>query len=76
MSYCTDKRHEARKRQKQRQRDAERGAGSADVNEMAEDDQLLADPEEEKPKPPPSFDEEQALENVSITFFLQWGSSS
>ena len=37
-----DKRREARKRKKQREKDAERGEGCADADEMAADDQLLA----------------------------------
>ena len=37
-----EKRKDARKRKKQREKDAERGEGGADADEMAADDQLLS----------------------------------
>ena len=59
-----DRRREARKRQKIRQKNSERGSGSADATEMASDEQLLANPEDEKPEPPPEFDEEAVRQKV------------
>ena len=52
-----NRRKEARKRQKQRQKDAERGSGTADANEMADDEALLAEPEETKPEMPAVWNE-------------------
>jgi len=47
----SDRRREARKRQKQRQKDAERGSGTADVNEMADDEVLTQKPRNPKSQP-------------------------
>ena len=38
-----EKRKDARKRKKQREKDAERGEGGADADEMAADDELLSE---------------------------------
>ena len=38
----TEQRKDARKRKKQREKDAERGEGGADADEMAADDELLS----------------------------------
>jgi hypothetical protein len=35
---------------------------------MAVDENLLANPEEEKPEPPPDFDEEAVKQNVNRNF--------
>ena len=51
------RRKEARKRQKQRQKDAEKGSGTADANEMADDEALLAEPEQTKPEMPAAWNE-------------------
>ena len=59
-----NRRKEARKRQKQRQKDAERGSGSADANEMADDEALLAEPEQTKPEMPASWNESTAKKEV------------
>jgi hypothetical protein len=63
-SFLKDKRRDARKRQKQRLRDAEKGSGSADANEMADDEALLADTESEKPEQPQPFNEEQTKKDL------------
>ena len=60
-----DQRRDARKRKKQHEKDAERGEGCADAQEMAEDDKLLSMPAPEKPQPPPEFDEEAVLAKVT-----------
>lgn len=62
--YSSDRRRDARKRQKLRQKNSERGSGSADATEMYNDENLLANPEEEKPEPPPDFDEEAVKQKV------------
>ena len=49
-------RREVRQRHKRYQRDMERGRGSADADTFAADEELLAQPEPEKPVPPPEFD--------------------
>ena len=41
-AFILEKRKDARKRKKQREKDAERGEGGADADEMAADDQLLS----------------------------------
>ena len=41
-AFFTEKRKDARKRKKQREKDAERGEGGADADEMAADDELLS----------------------------------
>lgn len=64
--YFSDQRREARKRKKQHEKDAERGEGCADAQEMAEDDKLLSMPAPEKPHPPQEFDKEVVLAKVSI----------
>jgi hypothetical protein len=66
FSSFSVERKEARKRQKQRQKDAERGVGSADVGEMAADDDLLAAPETAKPEQPADFDETKARQEVMM----------
>ena len=55
---------------KQRKKDNERGLGSADLAEMAKDDELLATEQEEKPEPPRDFDEAAVLKEVSSDHFL------
>ena len=67
--HISDRRREARKRQKIRQKNADRGSGSADATEMAADEELLANPEDEKPEPPPDFDEEAVRQKVLILKF-------
>ena len=61
---ASDQRREARRRQKLRQKNSERGSGSADATEMCNDENLLANPEEEKPDPPSDFDEEAFMQKV------------
>ena len=61
----SDQRREARKRKKQHEKDAEKGEGCADAQEMAEDDKLLSMPAPEKPQPPQEFDKEAILAKVS-----------
>ena len=58
--FFSDKRKEARKRQKQRQKDAEKGEGSADLAEIAQDEEILQAPEQEKPEEPGPFREDLA----------------
>ena len=50
------RRREARQRHKKHQRDMERGRGSVDADIYAADEELLAQPEPDKPAPPPEFD--------------------
>lgn len=57
-------RREARKRQRVRLKNADSGSGTADATEMAQDEQLLATPEEEKPQPPSDLDEAEVLKKV------------
>ena len=51
---ASDQRREARRRQKLRQKNTE----------MCNDENLLANPEEEKPDPPSDFDEEAFMQKV------------
>ncbi|TRY71764.1 hypothetical protein TCAL_04776 [Tigriopus californicus] len=53
-----DMRKAAYKRHKKMKKDSEKGIGSAEVDEIAKDEELLASPEPEKPQPPGRFDEE------------------
>jgi hypothetical protein len=50
------RRREARQRHKRHQRDMERGRGSVDADSFAADEELLSQPEPEKPAPPLEFD--------------------
>jgi hypothetical protein len=50
------RRREARQRHKRYQRDMERGRGSVDADTFAADEELLGQPEPEKPIAPPEFD--------------------
>lgn len=49
---------------KQRKRDADRGSGSADMGEMARDEELLAEPEAEKPERPKEFNAKDTRNQV------------
>ena len=64
QNFYLDRRRDARKRQKLRQKNSDRGSGSADATEMFNDENLLANPEEEKPEPPPDFDEDAVKQKV------------
>ena len=44
MRYIAELRREAKRRKRQRESDSERGEGSADAQEMAQDDRLLSTP--------------------------------
>lgn len=46
-------------------KDSEKGIGSAEVDEITKDEELLASPEPEKPQPPGQFDERQVRKMVS-----------
>ena len=59
-----NRRKEARRRQKQRDKNSEQGIGSVDVKEMALDEEILAQPEEEKPEPPGPFDEVAVMTEI------------
>ena len=50
-------RKEARQRHKKHQRDMEKGSGTVDAKVFADDEELLAQPEPDKPVPPPEFSE-------------------
>ena len=50
------RRREAHQRHKKHQRDMERGRGSVDADTFAADEELLAQPEPEKPTQPAEFD--------------------
>ena len=65
--FFPDQRKAARQRQKQRNKDAEKGTGSADMTEMARDDELLAQNEQEKPEPPSKFDAAAVRQQVSCS---------
>ncbi len=69
-SFLLARRREARKRQKLRQKNSERGSGSADATEMFNDENLLANPEEEKPEPPAEFDEDAVKQKVCQCVYL------
>ncbi len=58
------RRREARQRHKRHQRDMERGRGSVDADSFAADEELLSQPEPEKPAPPPEFDPVRARYTV------------
>ena len=51
---------------KQRRKDNERGLGSADLAEMAGDDELLATEPGDKPEQPGCFDEAAVMKEVSV----------
>ena len=70
QNFYLDRRRDARKRQKLRQKNSDRGSGSADATEMFNDENLLANPEEEKPEPPPDFDEDAVKQKVFLITFL------
>jgi len=59
-------RREARRRQRTRLKNADSGSGTADVTEMAQDEQLLATTEDEKPLPPTDLNEAEILQKVFI----------
>ncbi len=63
--FFADKRKEARRRINARKKDIERGLGSADMSEMAEDEALLESEPGDKPEPPRPFDEEKVKSDVS-----------
>jgi hypothetical protein len=65
ITFLIVKRRDARRRKKQRERDEASGVGSADVAQIAEDDQLLATSEEPKPEPRGPFNEQEAREKVA-----------
>ena len=48
-------RKEVRQRHKRHQRDMDRGRGTIDARQFAEDEELLGEPEPEKPRPPEEF---------------------
>ena len=73
MFCVAGKRKDARTRTKQRKKDNERGLGSADLAEMAQDDDLLATEPGDKPEPPGDFDEAAVMKEVGR---VGWASDS
>ena len=57
-------RKEVRQRHKKHQKDMEKGRGSIDAKLFADDEELLAKPEPEKPKPPRELNESREREEI------------
>ena len=57
-------RKEVRQRHKKHQKDMEKGKGSIDAKIFADDEELLAQPEPDKPVPPPEFSEAKERQEI------------
>ena len=57
-------RKEVRQRHKKHQKDMEKGRGSIDAKMFADDEELLAQPEPDKPSPPEEFNEDRVRQEI------------
>ena len=55
---------QVRQRHKKHQKDMEKGRGSIDSKMFADDEELLGQPEPEKPTPPPEFSETRIKQEI------------